>query len=354
MSGSAPTTRTTRSSSGAIRRFPSSKSAVTSAARQKSTSSKPDAITLLFRREVQSLLSTAPALPSHIPADTPVEVVACVERLSLSGIQQSVQLCQAGDETWVTRTEGARQYFPRAGRVQKRLRGNDDEDDGNERDEEDQDTGRERAQLEPADKRAKKSRKRDSVRLPVETPINQESSRSATSSARRRGSPSAPDRKKKRDYRRSRRDHNNEMPDFDDGASTETERSHLAQTRGRQGGDMLAPIGEQVGESVQLRRGQRKCAGRSQTPVNGSVEVTKVKAEEADDVASLCGRVGGLEFRTTVDPGWFHFPHELNKSSQAEAGVPAVPAESEREITPVPAERSTTDKGKARAQVLGH
>ncbi|GAA5956431.1 hypothetical protein JCM3765_005660 [Sporobolomyces pararoseus] len=295
---------TTRSSI----RFPSSKQAVgpaKSSAPTSSSSSKPDAITLLFRREVQSLLSTAPALPSHIPADTPVEVVACVERLSLSGIQQSVQLCQAGDETWVTRTEGARHYFPRAGRVQKRLRGTEEEN------EDEQEGARGHEMDEEVAARGKKSKKSHSRRRAQEY----ETPNITSSSTPRRPSPAAPLKKKK--HHRSRRvreerEEGEEGPaggeDFDDGASTETEGSHLARTRGPRNPGMLISIGEENIQAAQLGRGQRRCAGRNTTPQARNSTTTEegvgynIKSEEADDLASLCGRVDGLEFRSTVDP----------------------------------------------------
>ena len=83
---------------------------------------KIDPMTLLFRNEVRSLLGNTPtSRDGH-----PIEVLAAIERLSASGLQQSVQLCRAGEETWVTRTEGAREFFPRVGRVQKRARDADE------------------------------------------------------------------------------------------------------------------------------------------------------------------------------------------------------------------------------------
>ncbi|GAA5834946.1 hypothetical protein JCM3766R1_002049 [Sporobolomyces carnicolor] len=326
----------TRSSTSAIR-FPSSKQAVTPTTKSTSTASKPDAITLLFRREVQSLLSTPPALPSHVPADTPVEVVACVERLSLSGIQQSVQLCQAGGETWVTRTEGGRQYFPRAGRVQKRLRGPEEDHEETQDVEDGEDLARERREAPSGDAtvRRKKS-KRSDARSQLETPANRASSSSQSSSSRRRTA-LAPKKKKKHDHRhRHRSDASQEVSDredSDDAASTETERSHLARTRGGHRVATLTSIGEEDAyEPAQLGRGQRRCAGRNTTPQHAKTPVSElngiqVKREESDDVASLCGRVGGLEFRSTVDP------------------------ESEYEATPGPSIVASTslDKGKARA-----
>lgn len=295
--------RTTRSS--AAIRFPSSKNALATTPKSSSsssTSSKPDAITLLFRREVQSLLSTPPTLPSHIPANTPVEVVACVERLSLSGIQQSVQLCQAGEETWVTRTEGARQYFPRAGRVQKRLRGTE------EMEQEDEEQMDEEVAVE-SPTRKKKSKKSHSSRQDLETPDNDRGRgiATSTSSTSKRNILAAPEKKKK--HRKSRQALSGDGGNSDDGASTETEQSYLGRTRSGRSPAMLTSIGEEGEDAAQLGRGQRRCIGRRtpQASTSAGEGLLKVKHEESDDLASLCGGVGGLEFRSTVDPG--EFPH---------------------------------------------
>ncbi|GAA5885519.1 hypothetical protein JCM16303_002241 [Sporobolomyces ruberrimus] len=326
-----PSTTRSRSTATATR-FPSSKRAVAAVPK---SSPKPDAITLLFRREVQSLLSTPPALPSHIPADTPVEVLACVERISLSNVQQSVQLCQAGAERWVTRTEGARHYFPRTGRVQKRLRGNEDEEtetepqESMEEDEEDGQDGLSGG----VTVRRKKSKRSHSRRETFETPNESERGQaSSSSSSARRRDPVAPQKKKKhsRKVRHEDRDGHREDQEFDDGASTETERSHLARTRDPAEPGTLSYIGGGGDEPASFGRGQRKCFGRNNTSQGGRAPTqegaeTAVKSEEADDLASLCGRVGGLEFRSTVDP------------------------ESEYERTPGPAASTSSGKGKARA-----
>ncbi|GAA6011705.1 hypothetical protein JCM11491_000723 [Sporobolomyces phaffii] len=341
---------TTRSSSSSAIRFPSSKQHHHATAKKPSPSSsssasKPDAITLLFRREVQSLLSTVPALPSHVAPDAPVHVVACVERLSLSGIQQSVQLCQAGDETWVTRTEGARQYFPRAGRVQKRLRGAADDpthDDDDVEAEAEVEPGADRDEDERVTIRKKKSKK--SHRASFETPraarpLSSPSSSSLSSSRRRSSDPTRAPHKKAREPRRVRRDRDDDDDEYDDddGAnSTETEHSHLARTRRRDragSAEMLTSIGEEdrgaAGVEPPLGRGHRRCSGRNSTPQDASASASsstafKVKTEDGgDDLASLCGRVGGLEFRSTVDP------------------------ESEYERTPAPASADIKGKGRA-------
>jgi hypothetical protein len=186
------------------------------------------------------------------------------------------------------------------------LRGNDEENEG-EREEDEQELEREVegnrnvAEAEGVTVRRKKSKKNNSRQESDNTPRTS----SASSSSTRRQAPAAPRKEGKDEHRRKTRrqreakDHEAE-DEFDDGASTETERSHLARTRGaRHTG--LTPIGEEAAEPAQLGRGQRRCAGRNPTPQE-SVNF-QVKAEETDDLASLCGRVDGLEFRSTIDPG---------------------------------------------------
>lgn len=190
---------------------------------------KVDSMTLLFRREVQSLLGTTPtAANGH-----PIEVVAAIERLSKSGLQQSVQLCRAGEETWVTRTEGGREYFPRVGRVQKRVRDAEEED-----------------VVEVTPRKAAK----------------------VLSTPKGRKAPAAP---------RKLRHASSPTPD---GGETETEgslRSHETMRR-----NVIEALG----------RGKRR-ARRSEEVV------VKAEEEEHDDLASLCGRVGGLEVEGAIDAG---------------------------------------------------
>ncbi|GAA5974352.1 hypothetical protein JCM21900_005217 [Sporobolomyces salmonicolor] len=298
--------RSTRSGGAANHiNFPTSK--------RPSTSKSYKSATLLFRREVQSMLSTPLALPSHLPANAPVEVVACLERLSTSGMQQSVQLCRAGEEEWVTRTEGERTYFPRAGRVQKRARAAVE-------DEEEEEEGEDFEDAPVAAKKSKSSR-RSSRRHGADHDPQQEP-RIASSSARK-AAPGAPKKK----HRKSRHADDDDES-FDDGASAETEQSHLGR-RAPQNPGMLATVNEEEGGAIAgpgpsassssgvLGRGQRRCTGRT--------FFVKKEHDEADDLASLCGRVDGLDVRSTVDP------------------------ESEWERTPMPTTTSLDDKGKGRA-----
>ncbi|GAA5937292.1 hypothetical protein JCM1841_006031 [Sporobolomyces salmonicolor] len=249
--------RSTRSGGAANHiNFPTSK--------RPSMSKSYKSATLLFRREVQSMLSTPLALPSHLPANASVEVLACLERLSTSGIQQSVQLCRAGEEEWVTKTEGERTSFPRVARVQKRARAaaavENEEDDGA-----DQDT-----EQEPP----------------------------TSSSSARRAAPASPTKKPRTSDRGNRRAND------DEGAATEREKAH----RGRrvpQNPSMLATVNEEHGGVVAgpgrlsslsgLGRGQRRCTGRT--------AFVKKEHDGGDDLASSCGRVDGLEVRSTIDPG---------------------------------------------------
>ncbi|BGP12090.1 hypothetical protein JCM10213_005195 [Rhodosporidiobolus nylandii] len=295
----------TRASSGSL---PYAASKPSSSAVSKGKSSKKaaqtglDASISLFRSEVLSLLSAPPPVPSHIrlkPSDR-VEVLGAWERVSSHGMQQSVQVCQvlpsgsrAGGEgeTWVTRMEGERWIFPRAARVTKRPRGVDDADSADE-------AGA--GMLEGEETPAARPKK------------------SASSPAKKRCSaPDAP-RKSRRtngaSSRRSRYDGDASDMDYDDGATTETEVSHLAKKHGGVRG--AAPLAsgssssssrrthssrsaQRESSSVGLRRSRRH---RSQEEQDDE-PLAPVKQEDGlDDLASLCGRVEDLGVRSTVEP----------------------------------------------------
>lgn len=242
------------------------------------TVSKPDAMTTLFRREVTSLLSLPPpsTTPSGATPSTPIEVLAAIERISSGGMQQSVQLCRSGEETWVTRTEGGREWFPRVGRVQKRVRGTEEDEEAAASED-----GRQH-EATPSKKSSsgsKKSRKHHvHGATDYETPVGKGG----------KARPTPPRAPKKSSKKTRRSDHDLDRDDDDDedaqddGAATETE-STLKRAR-------------------HLGRGMRKCPGReSGEPLDvfdaGGVK-TSVKAEEFDDLASLCGRVGDLGVHT--------------------------------------------------------
>ncbi|GAA5979944.1 hypothetical protein JCM11641_007593 [Rhodosporidiobolus odoratus] len=285
----------TRSSSGALP-FPASKSSSTVTKSKSSSKRAPptglDASIALFRSEVLSLLSAPPPVPAHIkvkPSDQ-VEVLCGFERISSHGIQQSVQVCRvvpggsrtgSEGESWVTRMEGARNYFPRIARVQKRLRATDEDSDAEGEDGEDMDE--DEAMATPSSSRTKKSRT---------------SSSSKEKEKQRAAAPDAP-RKSRRTTSR-RHAHNDE--DFDDGAETETEASHLAR---RHGGVRDAPP---LASSSHSRRSTVSGSPsaelrRSRRHQSREEPLHHVKQEDVDDLASLCGRVDNLGVRGTVEPG---------------------------------------------------
>ncbi|KAK4052260.1 hypothetical protein OIO90_004482 [Microbotryomycetes sp. JL221] len=129
---------TTTTSTNDTRRFasmPTSKSRHTTAA----TSRQSQNMTTLFRQEVATLLSSAPvdllkrynhSSSSVYSNESLIQQLACFERVSTSGLQETVQLSQlkGTNEMWVTRTEGGKEWFPRLGRVTKRVREVDQDD----------------------------------------------------------------------------------------------------------------------------------------------------------------------------------------------------------------------------------
>lgn len=166
--------------------------------------------------------------------------------------------------------------------------------------------------------RKKKSKKTHSGRQELETPDNYRGRGCATSSSStfNRTVLAAPEKKKK--HRKSRQEALGDG-NSDDGASTETEQSYLGRTRGGRSPAMLTSIGEEGEDVAQLGRGQRRCIGR-RTPQASTSEgegLVKVKHEESDDLASLCGGVGGLEFRSTVDPGKLPVPLIFERSTRS-------------------------------------
>jgi hypothetical protein len=303
--------------------------------------------TALFRSECLALFSAPPPVPSHIklkPTDK-IDVLAVVERLSASGIQQSVQMCQvlpggsrAGGEgeSWITKMEGAKVYFPRASRVTKRLRAvaESDEESGGEADRM-LDDGSEEEQEEQA------------------TPNSRKKSRTSTSSSTRskKDAPEAP-RKSRRTAPASspssssrRRRHaaaDSDDEEFDDGANTETEASHLARKHAPYGASNLASSSAGSSSSSRRRSHHHSSATSSHshsyshslapTPSTSGLrrsarhqpeveqqEVVKREDEDdnasisggyaasLDDLSSLCGRVEGFKVEETVEPGSFPF-----------------------------------------------
>ncbi|GAA5961248.1 hypothetical protein JCM21900_005581 [Sporobolomyces salmonicolor] len=229
---------------------------------------------LLFRREAQYMLSTPIPSPSRRPASGSVEVVASIERDSPAGMQQSAHLCRAGEEEWVTRIQGETTYFPPLARVQgtaqKRARAAEVEEDAE---------GAEDAEDAPVAAKASKSSRRSKRRHGADKDSEEEGP--VASSSARRAAPAAANKKHPKP-RRPDDDH----ASFDDGASAEAEQSHL--------GRRAPQSSSSSSSSSPLGRGQRRCTGRT--------FFAKKEHDDADDLASLCGRVDGLEVRGTVDP----------------------------------------------------
>ncbi|BGP43416.1 hypothetical protein JCM10450v2_007576 [Rhodotorula kratochvilovae] len=239
---------------------------------------KPDPkMAALFRDEVKTMLAGTPAVPASLALDRKsVEIVVntAFERRSTTGMQESLHMCTAVDkygkkESWVTRTEGDRQYFPRIAQVKKRLR---DEDD----------VGEEHAEGAAAEQQ------KDEQATPPRK-ISKKRASGSSSSARRDAAPAAP--KKTRRAHAAAVDDEDGGSDLDDGATTETEASHLARTRA--GPSSGAILGEDV------RGGKRRFSARLR---RDETEDSVKREPDGDDLASLCGRVDGLEFRNTVEP----------------------------------------------------
>ncbi|KAL8292354.1 hypothetical protein RQP46_001820 [Phenoliferia psychrophenolica] len=221
-----------------------------------------DSMKLLFRREVANMLTLPPHL-SDVDADgkpIEVEVVAAIERLASSGQQQSIQLCRAGDVSWVTRTEGDRAYFPLVGRVSKRIRDADDD---------------EHAEGAPAAAAKTGAKKR---KAPV---------KKAAAAAK---APATPDMAgAKRATPKAPKKHKRQPPIVEEDDEDEDEPATPLETN--------AAMRQRVEEA--LGRGKRHArSGRK----GDSADVV-VKAEENDehDLESLCGGVGGLDVKSAID-----------------------------------------------------
>lgn len=228
-------------------------------------------MTLLFRREVTSFLSTA---PSQSINGAPVEVLAAVERLSSSGLQSSVQLCRAGEETWVTRTEGNREYFPRVGRVQKRVRGGEEEEEEVAAVGDDERQGLE----EGTTRTPKKSKDKKSKSTPTPRQAEARKTRSVPKapSKSRSAAPAVPTTR------------------WTSPTASEIDAASLRsdETMRRAKMEVHEALGEELG------RGKRRCnrRGTEESEIN-------VKTEEGDELASLCGRVLGLDVKSAIDTG---------------------------------------------------
>lgn len=327
-------------------------------------------MTLLFRREVASMLSNPPpraTVPRHLRhqagADLDsIELLAAIERISSNGLQQSVQLHRVGGdggETWVTRTEGGREWFPRVGRVEKkRIRAVSDGEEEVSEVEEYQDDPRQaiperskdKDRSKAKDKARNKAQGKDRVRKKHKHRNDEQdktSSRSKRSSRRHSDDdgddqhmstpttdpatsadttaipiPNAPKRKTRRETMSRRELDRDDLDQDDSGDETERERDN-GSVRGKGKGKERAlgsprmlteepvpgpsssvtarksntAVVATAEGTADLGRGKRRCAGRSEEP-------PLVKAEEfADDLASLCGRVNELDVWSNVGDG---------------------------------------------------
>lgn len=211
--------------------------------------STSDPMTLLFRREVQTMLTIA---PPNVDPDTPVKVLAAIERLSLSGTQQSLQLCEAGNERWVTRTEGDRCFFPRLGRVNKQSS-----------------SSSKRLREEDIDEE-------DDLDVVIETPKAKASSKGTSKKHKHhkksKDAPPAP-----QPLRRSRRG-TTPPPSV---AATETSVGSAESIR------------LNVEEALSRGKGKRRCVGR-----DAEERAYVGEAASVDDLESLCGRVDTLDVQS--------------------------------------------------------
>ena len=233
----------------------------------------PDAkLVAEFRDEAKSMMQRLPPLRPESKLDratAEVHVLTTVERRT-GTLQESLQFCSAVDahgneESWIERTEGERRLFPRVLQVKKRLRNVDDEyaiagaaaaaADAEDDDVDEQVTPR------------KVSKKAAAGTASSSSPS---SARKASSSAKKR---------RRASHAHADDDHAHEH-ERDDGAQPETDAEALRRARH-----------EKRRSSARLSSARRS-------------ESAGVKREhDVDDLASLCGRVDGLEFRATVEPG---------------------------------------------------
>ncbi|KAK4700119.1 hypothetical protein P7C70_g6131, partial [Phenoliferia sp. Uapishka_3] len=228
----------------------------------------PKDMALLFRREVAQFLTSTPAGVSDVDEfgdPIEVEVLAQIERLVGNGQQQSIQLCRAGEATWVTKTDGARQYFPVAGRVPKRVRAADDDEGAQ---------GQEDVPMaaKPAAKRRKAPAAKKAAAAAAEVPFTPDAAE-----AKKRAAPKAPrkDRKHKKQPPIYEED---EDADYEGGAPVESEAEMRSRVRDA------------------LRRGGNRAGTRSE----GRGQV-KVEENDEVDIASLCGKVSGLDVHSAID-----------------------------------------------------
>ncbi|BGP27534.1 kinesin K39 [Rhodotorula toruloides] len=273
----------TRSAKEPRLNFGASKARAAAPPTKTTTTGPADAITKLFRREFAAMISVPPsnalALESGDPRKSKlsVEVLAMNQQISSDGTQSTLQICAAVDskgrevgERWVNRSVGFREFFPLVGRVPKRPRQLEDED-------EERNAGMDD---EEAESRKKRTNKPHPVKRSKTDPTW------TSSSSRRNRDKSSKSSSSSRHERPSQ----DAGEDVDSGDETETGLSSYG-------------------------RGKRACHGRS--TASGSAvastsrmgtsplpyELRPVKSEDAaDELSSLCGAVDDLAVRTTVEP----------------------------------------------------
>ncbi|GAA5945896.1 hypothetical protein JCM3775_003339 [Rhodotorula graminis] len=229
----------------------------------------PDAkLVAEFRDEAKSMMARLPPLRPESKLDrrtAEVHVLTTVERRTSGGLQESLQFCAAVDasgneESWIERTEGERRLFPRVLQVKKRLR-NDDE-----------------YALAGAAAPGAEDEDGDDVDEQVAPRKVSKKAAAGTASLSSRKAPSAPKK-----HRRAPPANADADDHDDDGGVTETEALRRARHDKRRSSARLS----------EARRGES---------LANSVGSVKREHDANDDLASLCGRVDGLEFRATVEP----------------------------------------------------
>ncbi|KAK4694326.1 hypothetical protein P7C70_g8752, partial [Phenoliferia sp. Uapishka_3] len=208
------------------------------------------AVSLLFRHEVAQILTSTPAnLSNNSGNTTEVEILAQIQRIVGNGQQQSVQLCRAGDVTWVTKTDGDRQYFPVAGRASKRIHAPED------------DEGAQQPEAVPTAAKPTAKKRKESAKK-VAAKANNSSLASKTTTTKKRAARNAP------------------------GTGANYEGGALVEGNV----DMRARVTDA------LRRGGRRAGTHSD-------EKSAVMVHLEEDLASLCGQIGGMDVESNVDAG---------------------------------------------------
>ncbi|KAM0749013.1 hypothetical protein T439DRAFT_382098 [Meredithblackwellia eburnea MCA 4105] len=225
-------------------------------------------VKLLFRREVSSFLKTAPA---NVNGADDIECLAAIERIDNLGFQESVGLFKCGEQSWVTRTEGDRVYFPRVGRV-KRVRENEASGEAGF-------VGEGAVQQdEGVAGRVKRARGKKAARAPMDEEEAQDQAGAAVAPG-----PVTPDmgRQQPRTGRAPRAPKKPVHPVIPE--------------------DFVVGEGPDGGSPVETDAAMRKRVKEALGRGSRRSERIIVKAEENDDLLSLCGKVSGLDVKSSID-----------------------------------------------------